>query len=136
MSSNSSTLSVIVPIFNEEMVINKFVAQLRPVIEELSKNQECSVLFVNNGSSDSSLELLRELKSSLPNYGILSLARNFGYETALIAGLSHSKSDYYALCDGDGEDPLELLLKFQKSILGGREIAIGIRKNRVEGSIT
>ena len=136
MEFSKSTLTIIVPIFNEEIVIEKFVTQLLPIISDLELKQNCQVLFVNNGSTDRSLEILRGLEGRVKNFGILTLARNFGYETALIAGLSHVESDYYALCDGDGEDPVELIRDFQKSVIAGSEIAIGIRRNRIESKVT
>lgn len=136
MKFKDSTLTIIVPIYNEELVINRFLGQLYPVVNELGKKQDCRVLFVNNGSTDKSFELIKSYKDPIKNFGILTLARNFGYETALIAGLTHSDSDFYALCDGDGEDPVNLLLDFQTSILDEFNIAIGIRKNRVESIAT
>jgi dolichol-phosphate mannosyltransferase len=136
MDKIETKLTILVPIYNEELVIERFLSQLIPVVQKLDSIQKCHLVFINNGSTDSSLELLKKLNDSSSNYGILSLARNFGYETALIAGLTHTDSDYYALCDGDGEDPVEMLLRFQQSILVGNQIAIGIRKNRVESLIT
>ena len=136
MKFKDSTLTIIVPIYNEELVINRFLDQLYPVVKELSKKQSCRVLFVNNGSTDNSFELIKNYRDPIKDFGILTLARNFGYETALIAGLTHVESDFYALCDGDGEDPVNLLESFQNSILNGNEIAIGIRKQRIESLTT
>ena len=136
MDFSDTTLTIIVPIYNEELVIDKFAAQLLPTFKKLELKQNCQLLFVNNGSTDESLKLLRGAGLPFSNFGILTLARNFGYETALIAGLTHAESDYYALCDGDGEDPAGLLLQFQESIISGNEIAIGIRQNRVESRVT
>jgi len=136
MNFKETTLTIIVPIFNEELVIEKFLSQMIPVVKELRMNQSVRVLFVNNGSTDSSPKLLLQKASALEDFGILTLARNFGYETALVAGLTHADSNYFALCDGDGEDPVNLLIEFQKSIMRGNQIAIGIRKNRIESVVT
>ncbi len=130
------SLTIVIPVFNEELVIERFLLQLKTALQELSVRQECRILIVNNGSTDKSLEIITREALEIPSFGVLTLTRNFGYETALIAGLTHSYSETYALCDADGEDPLTLLLDFQKQILLGKEIAIGIRRNRFEGRIT
>lgn len=130
------TLTIVVPVYNEELVLERFVSGLAEITSRLEAKFECAVMFVNNGSTDSSLDLLRSFAPKFENFGILSLTRNFGYETALIAGLTHAPGQIFALCDADGEDPFELLLDFQNALLGGNEIAIGIRKNRHEAKIT
>jgi glycosyltransferase involved in cell wall biosynthesis len=130
------TLTIIVPVYNEELVLDRFVSGLAMIISRLQEKYKCSVLFVNNGSTDTSLDLLKNLAPKFENFGILSMTRNFGYETALIAGLTHAPGDIFALCDADGEDPFELLLDFQSALLNGYEIAIGIRKNRHEARVT
>jgi len=130
------TLTLVVPVYNEELVLDRFTDGLSETLLKLGENNECNVLFVNNGSEDSSLELLKISASKFKNVGILSLTRNFGYESALIAGLTHAPGDYFSLCDADGEDPFELLTDFQNAMNSGYEIAIGIRKNRHEAAIT
>ena len=136
MDKKQTTLALVIPVFNEELVIERFFDQLKPTVEKLSLRQKCFVLIVNNGSTDRSLEIIERQSRELSEVGVLTLTRNFGYETSLIAGLSHVRSDTYALCDADGEDPLELLLDFQEKILDGVEIAVGIRRNRFESKIT
>jgi dolichol-phosphate mannosyltransferase len=136
MTSTNKKLTVIVPVYNEELALERFIYEFSPVVKKLSERQECHVLFVNNGSNDGSVNILRKAKSHFESYGILTLTRNFGYETALIAGLTHASGDFFAFVDADGEDPVELLIAFQDSILTGKHIAIGIRKNRFESSLT
>jgi dolichol-phosphate mannosyltransferase len=130
------TLTIVVPVYNEELVLERFISGLVEILSKLREKNECNVLFVNNGSIDSSLDLLKKSAPKFENFGILSLTRNFGYETALIAGLTHAPGDIFALCDADGEDPFELLLDFQGALKSGYEVAIGIRKNRHEAGIT
>lgn len=130
------TLTIIIPFFNESGSISIFIEQLKPVLLNLQKKINCKILFVNNGSTDRSLITVKALIqskffSSVP-IGILTLTRNFGYETALIAGLTHASSDYYCFCDSDGEDPVELITSFLESMERGYTIAIGIRKGRFE----
>ncbi len=130
------TLTIIIPVYNEELVLERFVSGLVDIVSKLQEENPCNVLFVNNGSTDSSLDLLKKCAPKFENLGIISLTRNFGYETALIAGLTHAPGDIFALCDADGEDPFELLLDFQRALNDGYEIAVGIRKNRHEAGIT
>ncbi len=130
------SLTIVIPVYNEEIIIERFFNKLAPVYRRLSENQEVSVLVVNNGSTDSSMEKLEKIAYQYESLGVLTLTRNFGYETALIAGLSHSISDTYALCDADGEDPVEMLIDFQEEVLKNTEIALGIRRERYEGKIT
>ena len=130
------TLTIVVPVYNEELVLERFTSGLSEIVSRLQEKNECNVLFVNNGSTDSSLDLLEKCAPKFKNFGILSMTRNFGYETALIAGLTHAPGDVFALCDADGEDPFELLLDFQSALTNGYEIAIGIRKNRHEAGVT
>jgi glycosyltransferase involved in cell wall biosynthesis len=136
MMGYNKILTIIIPVFNEELVIEKFLDQLKSIVEKLSRKHDCRVLFVNNGSTDNSLEILNSRSFQFTSFGVLTLTRNFGYEAALVAGLNYVKSGFYALCDADGEDPLELLLDFQEQIMLGNEIVIGIRKKRFESSIT
>jgi glycosyltransferase involved in cell wall biosynthesis len=130
------TLTIVVPVYNEELLLDRFVSGLVEIVSKLEEKNECNVLFVNNGSTDSSLDLLKKCAPKFENFGILSLTRNFGYETALIAGLTNASGEIFALCDADGEDPFELLLDFQRALNDGYEIAIGIRKNRHEAGVT
>jgi glycosyltransferase involved in cell wall biosynthesis len=132
----SQTLTIIIPFFNESASISIFIEQLKPILLNIQKSVKCKILFVNNGSTDGSLDIVKkqiQFKSfsSIP-IGVLTLSRNFGYETALIAGLTHASSDYYCFCDSDGEDPVEIIPLFLESIKSGYAIAIGIRKGRFE----
>lgn len=134
------TLTLIIPFFNESASISSFIEQLKPILLVLQKSVRCKILFVNNGSTDESLDIVKKLIqskffSSIP-IGVLTLSRNFGYETALIAGLTHASSDYYCFCDSDGEDPVEIIPLFLESIKSGYSIAIGIRKGRFEPTST
>lgn len=130
------TLTIIIPFYNESDSISIFIDQLKPILLNLEKSVKCKILFINNGSTDGSLDIVKKLigstiLSSIP-IGVLTLSRNFGYETALIAGLTHASSDYYCFCDSDGEDPVEIIPRFLESIKKGYAISIGIRKGRFE----
>lgn len=126
------TLCIIIPVYNEGTILDEFLHQLIDVRMQLRMRVNCVFVFVNNGSNDNSLEILLSKRSELSPYAVLTLTRNFGYETALVAGLTHAEGEIFALCDSDGEDPLNLLVDFLSHIETGYEIAIGIRKKRHE----
>jgi len=129
-------LTVIIPVFNEEKVLSKFVNTLTPSIKKLEELIKVQVLFVNNGSTDRSFDILLKQDKNFKCLGILTLTRNFGYEAALIAGLENAESDVYVLIDADGEDSPEIILDFFDSILLGNSVAVGIRGKRVESFFT
>jgi dolichol-phosphate mannosyltransferase len=90
------------------------------------------IVFVNDGSSDGSLDRMLALHARDERVKIISLSRNFGYHSVLYAGLSLVEADRYAMIDVDCEDPPELLRDFHAAIEHGADIAYGIRSNREE----
>ncbi|UDM32433.1 glycosyltransferase family 2 protein [Lentilactobacillus laojiaonis] len=110
------TISLIVPCYNEEPTINIFYDTTEKVFEKLN-NQSTETyvpeyLFVNDGSSDKTLDVMRNLHNQHPDtVHYLSFSRNFGKESALSAGLKNAQGDYVAVMDVDLQDPPELLLQ-------------------------
>ena len=100
-------LSVIIPFYNEDVVLEEFYQRLSAVFEKNDLNGE--FLFVNDGSEDSSLSLLYRLKEKDGRISIIDLSRNFGKEIAMTAGLDHAKGDAVILIDADLQDPPELI---------------------------
>jgi polyisoprenyl-phosphate glycosyltransferase len=105
-----SLVSIVVPAYNEDDVILEFNRRLSVVRQDLSLPSE--VIFVNDGSSDNTLGLLRALKDADPTIGIVDLSRNFGKEIALTAGLDHARGDVVVVIDADLQHPPELIPKF------------------------
>jgi glycosyltransferase involved in cell wall biosynthesis len=103
----SSLLSVIVPLFNEQEVIRDFHERLVAVVNRLPIR--CEVIYVNDGSTDESLSLLFELHQDDSRVSIVDLSRNFGKELALTAGLDHASGDAVVIIDCDLQDPPELI---------------------------
>jgi polyisoprenyl-phosphate glycosyltransferase len=104
-----SLVSIVVPAYNEEEVIVEFNRRLSLVRQQLAISSE--VIFVNDGSKDRTLEILRHLKSADATVGIIDLSRNFGKEIALTAGIDHSRGDAVVVIDADLQDPPELIPK-------------------------
>src|SRR5262244_2495976 len=101
------TVSIIVPAFNEADGIAEFNKRLREVRATLSERSE--VVYVNDGSRDNTIEVLRALRDRDPTIAIVNLSRNFGKEIALTAGLDHSLGDAVIVIDADLQDPPELI---------------------------
>jgi glycosyltransferase involved in cell wall biosynthesis len=106
--------SVVIPIYNEEPLIDELVHRIIPAIESFIKDYE--VIFVDDGSHDNSLDKLLSQRMSNNKIKILSLSRNFGHQAALTAGLEHSKGEIVAMMDGDLQDPPELFSAMYKMI--------------------
>ena len=107
-------ISVVVPCFNEEESIPLFYEEMERV--RISMGEEFEYIFINDGSSDKTLDVLRELNLLNPCTHYLSFSRNFGKEAALYAGLQHATGDYVTVMDVDLQDPPELLVEMREKL--------------------
>lgn len=101
-------LSIIVPCYNEEQALPFFYQEIDKVSKEL-KELNFEFIFVNDGSKDKTLEVLKEYHQKDKRVKYLSFSRNFGKEAAMYAGLEHAKGDYVTIMDADLQDPPSLL---------------------------
>lgn len=101
-------LDIIVPCYNEEDNIVYFYEQVCTVIREIT-GLLCEILFVDDGSTDQTLQVVRELSEKKKNVHYISFSRNFGKEAAMLAGLQWSTNDFISIMDVDLQDPPELL---------------------------
>jgi glycosyltransferase involved in cell wall biosynthesis len=101
-------LDFVIPVFNEEECLPELIGRLE-VIRNNTKNLELSYIFVNDGSSDNSLNILSEYASENPYVRVISFSRNFGHQIAVSAGLDFAKADYICIIDADLQDPPELV---------------------------
>jgi polyisoprenyl-phosphate glycosyltransferase len=122
------TLSLVIPLMNEEEVIPELDRRLRQTLEGLGIRWE--VIFVNDGSTDRSLELLRALSEGEPRYKILSLSRNFGHQIAITAGLDHTDGEAVVVMDADLQDPPELIGDMLAKWREGYDIVHAVRSKR------
>jgi glycosyltransferase involved in cell wall biosynthesis len=125
------TLAIIVPVYNELGNIAPFYERTRGILESLP-GSSWQIVFVNDGSTDGSLERICEIRARDDRVKVISLSRNFGYHAVLLAGLSLVAADRYAMIDVDCEDPPELLRDFHAAIEDGADVAYGVRSNRIE----
>ncbi|MBR1397072.1 MAG: glycosyltransferase family 2 protein [Selenomonadaceae bacterium] len=102
------TISILVPCYNEEVVLLKFYERVQSVIKDIA-DCEFNFVFVNDGSTDSTVDIMRHLRKNNANVHYVNLSRNFGKEIAMIAGLDHVDSDAVIIMDADLQDPPELL---------------------------
>ena len=125
----SKLISVIVPAFNEEEVIHAFHSRMSEVFDRLP-GYRCEMIFVDDGSVDSTRRLIMELAASDPRVCAVALSRNFGKEAAMTAGLDVSKGDAVAIFDVDLQDPPELLLDFVENWEKGFDVVYAKRTRR------
>jgi polyisoprenyl-phosphate glycosyltransferase len=130
---NTSTLpmplySLIFPIYNEEDNIPELYRRLHAVLERLDGSAE--IIFINDGSRDRSLDLIRELHRQDMRVCYLNLARNFGHQIAVTAGLHFARGEAIAVLDADLQDPPELLPSLVEKWREGYEVVYAKRKQR------
>ena len=106
------TLDIVVPCYNEEEMLQIFYKE----VSDNLKNIKWNIIFVNDGSNDNTLEVIKELKNSYDNVKYISFSRNFGKESAIYAGLDYSTEDYVVLMDADLQDPPSLIPKMMEYI--------------------
>jgi glycosyltransferase involved in cell wall biosynthesis len=122
-------ISVVVPVYNEEESIDAFLAAIMPALDAAGARYE--IIFVNDGSSDSTLPMLIALAQSQPRIKAVNLSRNFGKEAAMTAGLDQARGDAVVLIDVDLQDPPELLGQFIDAWRRGYDVVYGLRESRV-----
>lgn len=108
-------LSIVIPVFNEEKLIDELVRRTVITLESITPDYE--LIFVDDGSSDGSLSKILKFRENNKKIKILSLSRNFGHQAAFTAGLEYSKGDIVAMMDGDLQDPPELLTGMYRKII-------------------
>ncbi len=127
-SSKHPFLSVIIPVYNEELCLEELCQRLYQVLKEIGKSFE--VLFIDDGSSDGSLELLLQLKSKYRFMKIIRFSRNYGQHPAVTAGMAESRGGIIVTLDADLQNPPEEIPKLIEALQKGYDIAAGWRKQR------
>ena len=128
VSSYNNLLSVVIPCFNEEETISETYHQLITTLNKTGINFE--LIFVDDGSSDSTLAQLQKLHRADNRVKIVILSRNFGHQIALTAGLDHVIGNVVVIIDADLQDPPEVILEMLNCWHKGADIAYGVRVKR------
>lgn len=121
-------LSIIVPCFNEEAVIEETYRRLSSIFPALE--MEVEVVFVNDGSRDDTMLKLRRIAAQHENVKILSFSRNFGHQIAITAGMDYAKGDAIVVIDADLQDPVEAIGEMVIKWRQGFEVVYGTRIER------
>ncbi len=127
---NEKKLSIIVPIYNEEKVILALYTRLNDVLIQSRPDFRHEIIFVDDGSNDESLTMLRGLSRSDDSIRILSFSRNFGHQFAITAGLDRALGEVVVVIDGDLQDPPEIIPEMLEKWREGYKVVYGIRKKR------
>lgn len=122
------SITFVIAAYNEEAALPLMHERLSAVMETLEA--ESQVLYVDDGSRDATWDVLQEIAARDPRVALLRLARNFGKELALTAGLDHVESDAAMVLDADGQDPPELIPRFVAKWREGYDVVYGTRSRR------
>ncbi len=123
-------LSVVVPVFNEEESLPETVRRLLTLGEMLLPDADLELLFVDDGSKDNSLAILKGMAASQPNIKVIAFSRNFGHQIAITAGIDLAAGDHVAVIDADLQDPPELIEAMYRLALTGYDVVYGKRRSR------
>lgn len=126
-------LSVVIPVFNEELNLELLYERLERVLEELGQPYE--VIFVDDGSRDGSLEVLRRLQEKHDAVRVIHLNRNYGQHAAVFAGLDHARGDMIVTLDADLQNPPEEIPRLLDKIHEGHDVVGGWRQNRQDHAV-
>ena len=126
-------ISIIVPCYNEETALPLFYEELQKNIKSFGNNVSFEILFVNDGSKDHTLSVIKDLAKKDSNIKFISFSRNFGKESAIYAGLENSTGDYVVIMDADLQDPPSLLKEMYKAVTEDKYDAVGTRRVNRKG---
>ena len=121
-----SLISLIIPCYNEEKALPLFYEEASRVLSTM--DVDCEMLFVNDGSRDNTLEVLKGLAEKDPRVYYISFARNFGKESAMYAGFCNAHGDYVAVLDADLQDPPSLLPEMLRILETGEYDSVATRR--------
>ena len=131
---NKKLVTILVPAYNEQDVLNMLYDRLKNIMDNLT-NYDFEVLLVNDGSKDDTLKIMKNLRAVDSRICYLNLSRNYGKETAMIAGLDYAKGDCVIFMDADLQDPPELIPDMLKFWEEGYDDVYAKRKSRKGESV-
>ena len=126
-----SKISIIVPCYNEEEVLEIFYNKISEVAKKIDADFE--FIFVDDGSNDKTLEILKEYSRHDERVRFVSFSRNFGKEAAMYAGLNESTGDYIAILDADLQDPPDLLPEMYETVKSGEYDCVATKRKTRRG---
>lgn len=129
------TLSIVVPAYNEEDVIELFYKKVKEIVDRIKEKYEYEIIFIDDGSTDNTLKILKKLRENDKNINIISFSRNFGKEAGMYAGLKNSSGDIVVILDADLQHDPENIIKMIKYIEEGYDTVTTIRNRKGESKI-
>lgn len=132
METSNKLISIICPVYNEEINIQMFYDRVQAALLPMHGRYEFEYIFTNNRSTDNTFELLSGLRQQDKRVQIITFSRNFGYQASILAGLQYARGDASVVIDVDCEDPPEMILDFIEKWELGYDVVYGIRKKRQE----
>jgi len=126
-------VSIVTPMHNEELCVREFHRRMGATLQDMGVSYE--IILVNDGSTDKTPEIIRELSAADPNLVGVFLARNRGQCTAIYAGLQHSCGRYVVIMDGDLQHPPEEVPRLIEKIREGYDLVKGMRQKRQESLV-
>ncbi len=127
--SSDLLISVVVPCYNEDAVLRETHACLVAVLEQLA-GWKYELVYVDDGSRDATLDILRELQAASGQVRVVCMARNFGHQMATTAGLEHAAGDVVVMIDADLQDPPEVIGEMVALWRAGYQVVYGVRAER------
>ena len=124
--------SLVIPIYNEEKLIDELIDRTVQAIDSFTKDYE--VIIVDDGSTDQSVSLILARREKNNKIKLLSLSKNFGHQAAFTAGLEYARGDIVAMMDGDLQDPPELLTAMYNKITGEEYDIVGAKRTGRKGT--
>jgi glycosyltransferase involved in cell wall biosynthesis len=121
-------ISVVVPCFNEQQLLRATNERLFEILEQTQLDFE--IVYVDDGSVDSSPDLLREFAAADTRVRVIRFSRNFGHQMAITAGLEHARGDAVVVIDADLQDPPEVITEFVERWMDGYDVVYGMRSER------
>jgi glycosyltransferase involved in cell wall biosynthesis len=130
-TASASRVTIVVPIFNEEIVLPELFARLAAVFDQAA-GISWEALLVDDGSRDGSAELIRAQAARDPRFALIEFSRNFGFQAAIAAGLAHARGDAIVTMDADLQDPPECIPEMVARWHEGAQVVRAVRRSRQE----
>ena len=130
--NSKKLISIVIPVYNEELGIPELIKQITKFIDE-NKNYDFELILIEHGSVDRSFNLLQKYAKNDKRIKILQLAKNVGCDGGIEAGMQHAKGDALVIMMADLQEPIELIEKFIQKWEAGYEIVYGQVKKRTSG---